>query len=283
MEDELWKEIYRFAERIGKSKGVVRGTYSDVVIVVVYFWAVVHDRPNKWACKKKNWHGRGFRCDLPSESTLSRRLRTEAVIELVKAIELELINMNQPSFCRLIDAKPLSVSGHSEDPDIGYGRASNSMARGYKFHAIYDASQGFVKWAIKPMNINECPVGAELISELSGQGYLVGDNAYDRNKLYALAGARGMQLVAPQRVTAKGLGHGRHSSYRLKAIEMQTRPFAKALILFRRTIETAFAQLTTISFGLGALPSWVRTFKRVEMWVRAKLILFNVYRVKQRT
>jgi len=283
MEDELWREIYRLAKRIGKWKGVVRGTYSDVMIVVVYFWAVVHDRPNKWACNKKNWHGSGPRGKLPSASTLSRRLRTEAVIQLIKDIEKELLDRNPPSFCRLIDAKPLPVSGHSEDNDVGFGRAASTMAKGYKFHAIYDDSQGFVNWLLKPMNVNECPAGAELISETQHQGYLVGDNAYDRNKLYTLAGKRGIQLIAPQQKNARGLGHCRHSPFRLKAIEMQTRKFARALIFNRRYIETAFAQLTTLSFGLGPLPSWVRTIRRVENWVRAKLILLNVYRFKQRT
>lgn len=283
MEDELWKEIYRLAKRIGKWKGVVRGTYSDAMIVAVYFWAVVHDRPTKWACDKKNWHGRGPKGDLPSASTMSRRLRAEAVLQLVEDIESELIGMNQPSFCRLIDAKPLPVSGHSDDPDVGYGRAASTMARGYKFHGIYDDSQGFVHWSIESMNVNECPAGAELISRLTSEGYLVGDNAYDRNKLYALAGDRGVQLIAPQRKTTKGVGHRQHSPFRLRAIEMQTRRFAKGLVFFRRMIETAFAQLTTLSFGLGPLPNWVRTKNRVRNWVRAKLILFNIYRLNQKT
>ena len=283
MEDELWMEIYRLAKRIGKWKGVIRGFYTDAMIVSVYFWAVVHDRPNHWACDKRNWHGRGFRGPLPSASTLSRRLKTDGVQRLIKSIERALIEKNHPSFCRLIDAKPLPVSAHSEDPDVGYGRASSGMARGYKLHAIYDASQGFVHWRIRAMNTNETPVGAELIGVLDHEGYLVGDNAYDRNRLYDLAASRGIQLIAPQRKTAKGLGHYRHSEHRIRAVEMQNRPFAQGLLHYRRQIETAFAQLTTLSFGLGPLPAWVRTAARVENWVRAKLILFNLYRCKQRT
>ena len=69
------------------------------------------------------------------------------------------------------------------------------MARGYKLHAIYDPFQGFVQWKIKPMNANEGPVAAELIRPVSEQGYLIGDNAYDRNKLYDLAGGQGIQLI----------------------------------------------------------------------------------------
>ena len=283
MEDQLWKELYRRVRRIGKSKGVVRGRYSNVLIVAVYFWAVVHDRPNNWACVKENWRGRGPRGQLPSASTLSRRMRTKAVLELIRAIEEELIRLNQPSLCRMIDAKPLPVSAHSEDPDVGYGRASSAMARGYKFHGVFDESQGFVNWSIQPMNVNETPVAAELISKLTDEGYLVGDNAYDRNRLYDLAGQRGIQLIAPRRKNVKPLRLYCNSRYRIKAVEMQTRPFAKDLVFYRRTIETAFAQLTTLSFGLGPLPSWVRTKQRVKNWVQAKLILFSIYRRKKRT
>ena len=283
MEDELWKETYRLATRIGKGKGVVRGDYTDAWIVAVYFWSVVHDRPISWACVASSWRGRAIQEKLPSPATMSRRLRSEAVQQLIKAIEKELINISHPSICRLIDAKPLPISGHSEDPDAAYGRAASSMARGYKFHGIYDQSQGFVQWKIAPMNVNENPVAAELISKLTRPGYLVGDNAFDRNKLYDLAGKRDIQLIAPQRKDAASVGHQQHSPYRLKAIEMQTRSFARQLLWYRRTIETVFAQLTSLSFGLGPLPNWVRSIKRVENWVRAKLILFQIYRRKQST
>ena len=133
------------------------------------------------------------------------------------------------------------------------------------------------------MNINEQPVAVQLISQVTGPGYLIGDNAYDRNKLYDLAGQRDIQLLAPQRKTAASVGHQRHSPYRLRAIEMQTRLFARQLLRHRRCIESVFSQITTISFGLGPLPNWVRTMKRVENWVRAKMILFQIYRRKLRT
>lgn len=283
MEDELWKGIYRLAMRLGKGQGVIRGTYSDVLIVAVYFWAVVHDRPNRWACEKKNWHGCGPKGKLPSPSQLGRRLRSHGVIKLIEAMERHLLSQKQPSLCRLIDAKPLPVSGHSEDPHTGYGRAASTMARGYKIHAVYDISQGFVEWALHPMNINECPAAIGLISNLNQEGYLIGDNAYDKNVLYEATGRRRIQLLAPQRKNTKGIGHHRHSVHRLRAIEMQSREFAKDLIRGRRYIETAFGQLTTVFFGLAPLPSWVRTFRRVRLWVQAKLILFQLHRLTQTT
>lgn len=32
-----------------------RCTFSDVVIVLVWYWAVIHDRPVSWAAKRANW------------------------------------------------------------------------------------------------------------------------------------------------------------------------------------------------------------------------------------
>jgi len=45
---------------------------------------------------------------------------------------------------------------------------------------------------------------------------VLADNNYDRNDLYERAGReRGVQWVAPPRRNAKGLGHGRHSDWRM--------------------------------------------------------------------
>lgn len=283
MEGELWQKAYRLATEIGKGRGLVRGRYSNAVICAVYFWSVVNDRPVSWACDPRNWGRHQIRNHLPSASTMSRRMKSKDVIQLIEAIEKQLVNISHPSICRLIDAKPLPISGHSEDADARYGRAASGMARGYKFHGIFDFFQGFVAWCIRPMNANESPVAKTLIPQLNSQGYLVGDNAYDSNELYQLAGLKGVQLIAPRKKNVKGIAHTNHSPFRLKAIKMMTRPFAWALIRQRRQIESVFGQLTNLSFGLGPLPNWVRTQRRVENWVRVKLILFNIYRLQQTT
>jgi len=202
---------------------------------------------------------------------------------LLCSVERALLNERPPSWCRFIDGKPLPISGHSEDPDSGYGRATGGNAKGYKFHGVYDDLQGFVAWRIQPMNTNESKTARDLIAELRDPGYLVGDNQFDSNPLYDLAGQKSIQLLARRRKNVKGIGHIRHSLFRLKAIDMLSRPFAQSLLHARRRIESIYSQLTSLAFGLAPLPNWVRTARRVENWVRAKLIFFTAYLHRQRT
>jgi len=282
MEGELWRQVYALAKRLGKCKGVVRGTFFDVEIVGVYLWSVLHDRPVNWACKRNNWRSSCPMNRLPSPSTISRRLRTEGVQWLLRALEKELVNKRPASWCRFIDGKPLPISGHSEDSDAGYGRATGGKAKGYRFHGVFDESQGFVAWSVQPMNVNESKVAHELIEQLDHPGYLVGDNQFDSNSLYDRAGARSVQLLVRRRRDVRGIGHVRQSPFRLKAIDMMKRPFAQSLIAARRQIETTYSQLTCLAFGLAPLPNWVRTARRVKNWIRTKLIFFTAYRNAKR-
>jgi hypothetical protein len=214
---------------------------------------------------------------------MSRRLRSAGVQALLRAVEKALLDRGPASWCRFIDGKPLPISGHSKDPDAGYGRAAGGKATGYRFHGIYDEHQGFVAWRIRPMNVNESKVAHELVGELHDPGYLVGDNQFDSNSLYDLAGQRSVQLLVPRRKNVQGLGHIRHSPFRLRAIDMLSRPFAQSLVHARRRIESVYSQWTSLAFGLAPLPNWVRRARRVENWIRAKLIFFAAYLHHQRT
>jgi hypothetical protein len=53
MERELWKALYALTVCRDKSWGSWR--YSTAEIVTVYFWAVVHDRPTRWAANSQEW------------------------------------------------------------------------------------------------------------------------------------------------------------------------------------------------------------------------------------
>ena len=154
------------------------------------------------------------------------------------------------------------------------------MARGYKFYAVSDLQQGFVQWTVRPMNQNEAKVAPDLISNLDSGGYLVGDSAYDCNALYDIAAKRSVQLVANHRQKGKALGHSRHSTYRIRSRELLERPFGQSLLSGRTSIERMFGNLVSFAGGLKPLPHWVRTLFRVEMWVRAKIILYNIWRLQ---
>jgi len=208
---------------------------------------------------------------------MSRRLRTASVQGLLTQVEAALVAQAPASTMRWIDAKPLAIGGNSQDPDAAYGHAAGGKAKGYKLHAIADAQQGFVAWAIRPMNVNAQKVALDLIDRVDSEGYLAADGEYDSNRLYDAAGARGLQLLAPRRRGTR-FGHKRHSPYRLRAAELLARPFGQGLLASRDGIERMFAHLTNLGFGLSPLPNWVRTLRRVELWVQAKLILYHTYR-----
>jgi hypothetical protein len=278
MEDELWRELYRIVKRLAKGRRR-RCTYSAADVLLVYLFGVLRDRSTNWACQRRHWPiWLRRRRNIPSPSTMSRRLNESDVQELFIAVEQHIRSQGTPSLCRWIDGKPLPIGASSQDREAGYGRAAGGMAKGYKVHVIADDSQGFIAWIVRPMNVNESKVAEELIPQLPEGGYLVGDNAFDNNKLYDAAAERSVQLVAPRRRGVSGLAHIRHSPYRLKSIELLQQPLGRQLLHSRRGIERLFGQLTTMPCGLSPLPSWVRGLKRVTNWVRGKIIYFMLWR-----
>jgi hypothetical protein len=149
----------------------------------------------------------------------------------------------------LVSVVPIGSGSSSLNRRVGpcptnlFGFGASSIAKGYKLFAIADLNQGFINWMVKPMNNSESKVAKELIVGIEKEGYLVGDGEYDRNQLYEIAGHRNIQLIAPQRIRgAKGLGHRRHSFYRLRAIELQKRKFGESLISARSIIERMFGR-----------------------------------------
>ena len=173
---------------------------------------------------------------------------------------------------KVIDAKPLAISGISKDADAGYGRGAGGKQKGYKFYAVWGVGPLPMAWALASMNVSEKIMARSLIRDLPGEGYLLGDREYDVNALYDLAHEAGYQLLTPKR-KSKGLGHQRHSPYRLRGIELRQRPFGRGISRYRGQIERDFGGLTSFGGGLICLPSWVRRFTRVRNWVHAKLLV----------
>lgn len=278
MEDELWRELYRIVQRLAKGTRRVRCKYGAADVLLVYLFGVLRDRSTHWACQRRHWPIWLRRRPIPSPATMSRRLNDADVQALFMELEQTIRSQASPSLCRWIDGKPLPIGGASQDREAGFGRAAGTMAKGYKLHAIAEESQGLVAWTIRPMNVNESQAAEDLIPQLQDGQYLVGDNAFDNNKLYEAAAERAVQLVAPRRRGLKGIGHMRHSPHRLKSIELLDQPLGKQLLRSRRGIERLFGQLTTMPCGLSPLPNWVRGLKRVTNWVRGKIIYFTLWR-----
>jgi hypothetical protein len=283
MECELWPRLYALVSEIGTVMRRQGARYSDAVIVLVFFWACLHDRPQCWACQPRNWSStRDKPLKIPSHSTVSRRLRTPSVLRFLEALESRLRNTRDAELVKIIDGKPLTVGQCSKNGDAKVGRVVGGFAKGYKLHAIWGSRDVPEVWTIRSLNENESPVARQLMLHLTGEGYLLGDRQYDVIALYDAALAHGHQLVVPRnrRKAARPQSLTQHES-RQHAMDMLERPFGKQLYKRRNGIERCFGSATCFGGGLGPLPAWVRHLPRVDRWVRGKLII-NGLRIQQR-
>jgi hypothetical protein len=283
MEHQLWKAIVAVLAMLDKPRNAVAFDFSDEDIVRIFYWAVIHDRPVSWAVQRRNWPIHLRKKPLPSNTTMSRRLRTESVRALLNALEQRVVAPQQLGLFWMIDGKPLSISGCSKDKQAGYGRAANCKAKGYKIHAIVGSDGAIASWRVAPMNKDERVMAERMVRTAPIQGYLVADSNYDSNKLHEACLKRDqLQLVTRRRYGPDhGTGHRKQSSGRLRAIELTENPkpaFATNLLRDRNEIERRFANLTNWGGGLTCLPPWVRTHRRVHRWVQAKLVLAAVKR-----
>jgi len=287
MEGELFRALYAIvfeeAKLCSRAKGV---SYCDAVVVLVFFWAVLHDRPVCWACRRINWPDEWAWLLLPSAPTMSRRLKTFSCCGLIAGVYHRLRTREQSlCCCRRIDSKPLVVGGFSKDRDARRGYATGGIARGYKMSAAWGRAVVPDSLILVPLNVADQRCALTLIDHLAQQnagGYLLADPPHDTNWTHQCAADNGFQLVAPRKLPGTGLGHCQHAPARLRSIEMLEGPdpFGKHLYASREEIERCFGWLCSLGGGLQPLPSWVRRPRRVVRWVIAKLIISGVHRVQ---
>jgi hypothetical protein len=279
MECQLWKAIVAVLVSLG-AEPKTRCHFSDQRIAAVYYWSVIHDRPISWACQKKNWSLHLRKGELPSSSTMSRRLRSAGVLALLNQLERRVIAPQKPGLFWMLDGKPLPIGGCTKDKQAGFGRAAGYKAKGYKLHALVGSGGVVAQWRVAPMNKDERVMGERLIKSAPSQvlGYVVADSNYDSNPLHQICQERGdLQLVTPRRYGPnRGTGHRKQTMGRLRSkaiIEGPCPEFGERLLKDRIGIEQRFANWTNWGGGLTCLPPWVRTHKRVRRWVQAKLVL----------
>src|SRR5262249_30278537 len=277
MEHQLWNSIVALLAQHGKPW--TRGCdFSDQRIVQVWYWAVIHDRPVRWACQRRHWPVWSRRQPLPCESTMSRRLRSGSVCDLLKQLERRVVAPKRPGLFWMIDGMPRGISGCSKDRQAGYGRATGGKAKGYKVHALVGSDGSLAAWRLAPMNTDERVMAKRLLWESDIQGYVTADSNYDSNKLHQQCHAKGdLQLVTPRRYGPhRGTGHRQQSPGRLRSMALLENPFAlfgKRLMQDRAAIEREFGNWVNWGGGLTGLPAWARTHRRVHRWVQAKLVL----------
>jgi hypothetical protein len=288
VEGQLWSLIVAVLATIDKRRKRASQEFSDEEIVKVFYWSVIHDRPVSWACQRRNWPLHLRRRPLPSNTTMSRRLRSASVVALLDALERRVNAPRQPYLYWMIDGKPLAISGCSKDRQAGYGRAARCKAKGYKIHAIITADGSLANWRIAPMNKDERVMAERLLKTTDLAGYITADANYDSNKIHKICDARGnRQFVSPRRYgTGRKVGHRAQSPGRLRSIALLENPeprFGRQLLKDRAAIERHFGNATNWGGGLTHLPPWARTHRRVRRWVQAKLAINGLRRHRSQT
>jgi hypothetical protein len=288
MEGQLWRAIVMVLSEVCKRRKRANQRFSDEEIVRVYYWAVIHDRPISWACQARNWPLHNRRKALPSDTTMSRRQRNPQVVRLLDALEQRVTKPIGVGLYWMIDGKPLVIGGCSKDRQAGYGKAAASKAKGYKLHAIVAPDGGLAAWRVAPMNKDERVMAKRLLRTAAIQGYVVGDANYDSNYLHEICMARGnCQFVTPRRYgRGRKVGHRAQSPGRLRSIALLENPqplFGEQLLQQRSAIERCFGNATNWGGGLTHLPAWIRTHRRVRLWVQAKLALTALRRAIKTT
>ena len=291
MERERWSELVA-AIRAVDARFVEdkRVEHSTATVVMVHAFAALGDRPVVWACRRDSWVGSKRPPTLPDQSTMSRRIRTEAFARFQRLVGRRLNGVflgaclgrpdRPPALVRIADGKPLEVPGHSTDRDAAWGRGVGGTRRGYKLHAIWSDLPMPDAFTITPLNVCEKRMCRRLLKRLppDAAGYLLADALYDKSSLHDECVYHRHQLICPRIKPGAGLGHGYQSPHRLRAMEMLEPPphagaFGQSLYAGRTAIERAFGHAVSFGGGLAALPAWVRRPWRVRPWVTAKLLI----------
>jgi len=286
MERELWPLLDHHIKEAANGFSQKYVHYQPWVLVAVFLWAALHDRPVCWACDVRHWSTTRLRPPhLPSPATLSRRIDRTGVGLFWRRLQVRLRGDGHPALVAFLDGKALTISGVSKDPDAGYGRAAGGKAKGYKLHAVWSNRPLPETWEVTPMNTCEKAVARRLIPQLSYGGYLLADANYDASDLYDLAWRRGYRLLAAHRKGKNpGSGHHYQSPQRLRSIALLHSPFGRALYKVRGCIERSFGNAVSFGGGMGPPPAWIRGQERTRTWVWAKLLInaVRIFRLKNK-
>src|SRR5262245_54254493 len=262
MDGKLWERIYHTVMTLEHPNSAPGVKHSDRVIVLVKLRAAADDQSVSWACRPENWVGLKTPAKLPSQPTMSRRLKTAPVQVLLMTVE-DFLRTFTPQDERLsmVDGRPLTISPFSKDRDARWGYAFKGLGFGYKIHAIWGKGVVPEAWQVRPLNASESIVAqsqlAPRLPQARGRRYMLGDSSYDSNRLYEALAARGYQLLAPPKRRGKGLGHRRYHPARLRGLDLLAKPYGRRLYRRRSRIERLFGNWTVRSEGLNELPAHV--------------------------
>src|SRR5947209_806230 len=115
MDGELLRHLYHRLFESDSARTDGGQTYSDAVIALIYFFAVLSNHSPRWAHDKRHWPLWARRLKFPSYSQLMRRLKR--IDPLIEQLNCEYRAQLPSSSDKICDGKPMVVGGDSKDPD----------------------------------------------------------------------------------------------------------------------------------------------------------------------
>lgn len=281
MDREIWRCLMVATQGIDRCmpRPRRRFEFSDSLILRMYLWAVLNDRPMYWACDRTHYN-RLFRPQqLPSVSQFARRVASPRFRQLLKVLQRRLTKREHESMVlAYLDGKALAVNESSKDPDAKTGRGNGVFSRGYKLHVLADSSGKICDQRVRPLNEAEQPIAMRLACSVRPGTCVLADGNYDSGSLYERIRKRGSQLLTPMRQLPQsprriaGMPLGRRMAMEAWTLDPAT---CHRFYRLRGGVERTFAHLTSFAGGLGPLPAWVRRLRRVERWVAAKIAIYH--------
>jgi Transposase DDE domain len=279
MEGPLWNIVVELLHSVQDQ--LARGIYSNRAVLQVSLWAILHDRPACWACRPENWPDCWRPCRLPHPSTLSRRLRQQAVQQLSQRVHHAAVARFTVEKIALIDGKPLLVSDVSKDWDATNGRGTRGMSRGYKLHCVISLRGVVEAFEVQPLNVNERVPARRLCCQLPRQvRRVLADGGYDSGPLHESLRPSGIKLYTP--ILNQYAGPRSHPRRRV-LLRLYHTPLWPRLKSLRDHVERPLAWMGNVGFGLKGLPNWVRRLTRVTRWVSGKILLYHAYLLAKQT
>lgn len=282
MQSQRWNTVYRIVGEVAATLPPGSRRFPDRVIVLVLLWAAFHHKPISWATRRANWTPWMQRLlpKVPSSTTMSRRLRLARTRLFLGRVMEKTQGSPGFSLVHVIDGTGLEVRGHSKDRQAGIGYSVGRRAKGYKLHVLLASGGAVADWRLTPMNTNEKVMALRMLRCMPHVAYVVADGNYDSNLLHATVTERGGQLVAPRRVALVRRKRWETAGRTRSASMLEgPSPFGRDLLHARNSIERFFGNADSHAEALGDLPAWVRTYRRVHLWVQAKLII-NATRIR---
>jgi hypothetical protein len=282
MDTDVWKVLAAAANAVARSIPPLNANtqYSDALILKMYLWAALHERPLCWACQRAHYTSRFRPRRLPSVSQFCRRVQAARFATLLGRLHTRLTRRNaeQPGVL-IVDGKPLLVSRCSRDPDARCGWAINGFGVGYRLHALTSHDGRILAFQVQPLNVGEAKVAREELVPLAPpQCVALADANYDSRHLYNAFGHGRVQLFTPlKRIAVRPAAQRKMGPFRrLAAALSQQAPAAyRKLLDLRGGVERIFSALTCCAGGLHSLPAWVRRLSRVRRWVAAKIAIYH--------